>query len=251
METETIRLLNKLTTDFYEQVAASFNQTRLAPWEGWKKLLPTLSEVFSRSTPATVIDIGSGNGRFLSFLQKQLPQAKYTYTGLEHSDALREIAEQSISAEHDEVRFKKYDLIAALLSSTLQFSSTPDLVTIFGVLHHIPSFALRQRFFELLADAVAEKGIVIVSSWQFGAEKRFTLKVAAPPEAISQEQLEENDYFLGWKAHPTAVRYCHFSPLSELEKLIDATQWRTKNYFYADGKSGKLNLYLVLEKRTQ
>ena len=38
-DSDTLRRLNALTTDFYAQKAASFSATRQAPWDGWDRAL--------------------------------------------------------------------------------------------------------------------------------------------------------------------------------------------------------------------
>ena len=39
MNRETVRALCQLNTEFYERNAASFSQTRTAPWEGWRRCM--------------------------------------------------------------------------------------------------------------------------------------------------------------------------------------------------------------------
>lgn len=70
------------------------------------------------------------------------------------------------------------------------------------------------------------------------------------PLGIDIAQLDENDHFLGWQADPSPLRYCHHFDEREIDDLVASvgTGAREVARYSADGASGTLNRYLVLER---
>lgn len=70
------------------------------------------------------------------------------------------------------------------------------------------------------------------------------------PLGIDIAQLDENDHFLGWQADPSPLRYCHHFDEQEIDDLVASvgTGAREVARYSADGASGTLNRYLVLER---
>jgi hypothetical protein len=94
---------------------------------------------------------------------------------------------------------------------------------------------------------------LIVTLWQFEAERRLRGKIVAwedfnrgwrPP--IDLAQLESGDRLLRWGAGGPALRYCHQIDAPEARQLLAAAGLRRLTAFSADGRSGGLNRYLVL-----
>ena len=67
---------------------------------------------------------------------------------------------------------------------------------------------------------------------------------------ISQ-QFNEGDYLLGWRNTPGAYRYCHSFSDEETDSLVASVADKAKCVarFRADGRTGNLNEYLVLQVR--
>ena len=248
MDELTVQNLNQLNTEFYTVVGESFSATRGDYWQGWDELLPFLSE----PPQLKLVDFGCGNGRFLQFVSENI-QKPVEYLGIDSSDVLLKLAEQSTGQLKNDlaVSFITGDLVKALSEGTLTLPRDTAAVTLFGVLHHIPSFKLRKRLFELLAAQLAAGSLLILSSWQFAAHERFQKKFLPVPAEIDHTQLEEDDYFLGWQDHPSVVRYCHYCSPAELQKLINPNDWHVRAQFSADGTTRDLNIYLVLERIEQ
>ncbi len=245
----TIQQLNQLNQDFYKQVAVSFDQTRQYSWQGRFKLLPHIRKI---NQPIKVLDIGCGNGRFAGFLDEK--QLQFSYHGVDSSSQLLEIAKDSLNELSVKFQLNQLDVVEELLNDSLTSSLNQkyDLIVAFGLMHHLPSFKVRQKFFinisRLLFDA---NSLAVVTAWQFAADKRFENKHADPSKAdLSKDQLERNDYILGWKDHPTAFRYCHFVDDKEIEKLSQYFEnLKLIDDFLADGKSNQLNRYLIFSKK--
>ena len=126
-----------------------------------------------------------------------------------------------------------------------------DLIVAFGVLHHIPSQPLREKFFTQISNWLSSpNSLGIITAWQFASDKRFAEKYIAPEMiGLQNADLEDNDYLLGWKDQPKAWRYCHFFNELELEKIANSSQdFLIQDTFLADGKSNELNLYIVLKQ---
>lgn len=64
-------------------------------------------------------------------------------------------------------------------------------------------------------------------------------------------QLEEGDFFLGWKDTPGQYRYCHNFTEHEIDELVSlvGNEAKVVSRFIADGRTNNLNSYLILQKR--
>ncbi len=255
MNKTLILKLNRLNQQFYKQVAGSFSESRSYYWQGWNKLVPYIQELANHhKNKVTVLDIGCGNGRFGSFLAEQLPETRIKYIGVDNSKELLEIAEQQHKTSNIESEFEKIDIIDLLLNEKLgptleKFS--PNFITSLGVLHHIPSYKLRQSFISTLGETLTKPGYISFTTWNFLDTKRFHKKIIEPEQVkIDPDKLEKHDVILDWKRGETAYRYCHYTDRVELRKLINNSNLESVSRFKADGKSGKLNTYTVLKKIT-
>lgn len=256
MNKRTIKKLAKLNQDFYEHTADEFSDSRNYFWQGWEKCLVTIKRLAKqkKQTPLTVLDLGCGNGRFAQFLHQKL-EDNFKYWGVDNSDKL---LKKSIEINKDikpSVQLIKLDLVTELLNNDLAVALPNikfDLVVMFGVLHHIPSLSLRKRLLAEIARILQSKGVLIFTAWQFGSDPRFKRKIVGSEEVgIKSNELEPGDYILDWQRGPSAYRYCHFAHEKEIKELII----KTNNYwivddFQADSKSGKLNNYYILKKKT-
>lgn len=140
-----------------------------------------------------------------------------------------------------------------------------DAAVSFGFFHHIPSADLRERALRALVGAVRPGGVVIASLWRFLDDERLAAKaarshpdaLAALAPAVRQDlgldlaaQLEEGDRFLGWQGASGLWRYCHSFSEEEIDRLADAVADVACEVarFRSDGKSGRLNAYLIVRK---
>ncbi len=248
-----IRQLNRLNKQFYRQVSTSFSESRSYYWQGWNKLVPYIQELADcHSNQVMVLDIGCGNGRFGAFLAEQLPTTKINYIGIDNSLELLKIAQAQTLSPNIKTRFIKIDLIESLLNESLVTQLKkfePHFVTTLGVLHHIPSYKLRQDFISQLATSLSSPGYLAFTTWNFLDTKRFKKKIIDPKQVkLNPQKLEKHDVILDWKRGETAYRYCHHTDQEELENLIKKSSLEKTSQFQADGKSGKLNTYTVLKK---
>jgi len=252
MKQETVLQLNRLNQRFYQITAEEFSKTRSFYWQGWKELVGPLTELGKSHSQLKVLDLGCGNGRFAEFLQKEGVHKKLVYHGGDNSKELLAFAQSRLEKQSFEKNLFYIDLIDALINDNLT-NILPlkkyHVITLFGVLHHIPSFALRKTLFNALAERLTDGGLLVFTAWRFLNEKRFEKKQIHPTLAkIDPDEIEENDYILDWQRGLTAYRYCHYTNEGEAKKLIEQTSLVLKKEYTADGKSGNLNNYQILSK---
>lgn len=253
MDTNLIRRLNELNRQFYQQVAPSFSSSRSYYWQGWNKLVPYLEElVQTKDETLNIVDIGCGNGRLAAFIVDQLPELDFAYFGLDNSRKLLQIAQRHELMNYIEAQFIEVDLVESLLEGNFVPKIEvfkPDFITALGILHHIPSHQLRQQFLIQLGEVLNPSGFLVFTTWNFLENKRFKRKIKDPDLFdLNPDELEEHDVILDWQRGETAYRYCHYTDGEELNKLIEATELTQVSQFRADGKTGRLNTYTVLQK---
>lgn len=272
MDRRTAETLCELNAGFYEAYAQDFAATRQAPWPGWQRCLDesNISETMAASveqlgtahaTPLSVLDIGCGNLRFLKYLRLQLPaEVQLESYAVDNCEFLLP-SEEELAHDYPFVRFQKLDVLGRVIheASLLHALEAPrcQLVTCFGLMHHTPGVPYRQRFLADLVRCCTSEGHVVVSFWQFMDSPELAQQAqAAHAQAcarlnIAQQALDAGDFLLGWQNQPGAVRYCHHFTDAEIDGLV-ASLGRAaavKARFKADGRTGALNTYVVLQAR--
>lgn len=93
----------------------------------------------------------------------------------------------------------------------------------------------------------------MVSFWQFMKHEGMKEKALATHQRALEElqlpPLDDNDYLLGWKNLPGVYRYCHSFTESEIDHLTAAIADEASviSRFTADGRTGDLNTYVILQ----
>ncbi len=184
MTRATVRALCQLNTEFYERNAASFSQTRTAPWEGWRRCMAAcgfddsdgaaLDQPVDAQIADSVLDIACGNLRFETFLANAYPHIDWSFFAVDNCEPLVASGQEDIAKK---VHFTCEDIVSNLLEGlpaaepanipALAAATPFDLVVSFGFLHHIPSFDLRQQFLLEALSQVKPGGYLVVSFWQF------------------------------------------------------------------------------------
>ena len=278
MDYQTKKLLQALTTEFYAKVAASFSETRSAPWQGWSRVV---DEICSRrfAKPLSVLDVGCGNLRFEKYLlsrgvdfeavcvdncealmakglahgEKVLSSKRAAFAGEEVLDG-ESVTEGTLESQ---VELRECDVMGWLLDAETnmpgfsQAGEAFDFICAFGFLHHVPSMERRVALLQALGALLKPDGLLAVSFWQFAKDDRLLNRAEATTE-IARERfgdlvLEPGDYLLGWKNASDVFRYCHSFSEKEITSLSEALSPRLREVtrFCADGKSGDLNCYVV------
>lgn len=248
MDAATVELLDALNRRFYSRHAASFDGERRAPWPGWKRVSALVADIDHPS----ILDAGCGNARFGHYLEGRLGRA-IDYVGVDASAELLRLAAARAPAGW---RWVAADLLAGRSPGSLSDGS--DLVTCFGVLHHVPGEAARRSLLESLAAEVTQGGHLAVSFWRLGTRERFRRRAVDAGEIRNQglesldpAQLDENDFLLPWGDDGGAeqpLRYCHHVGSAEAERLVTGLGLAPVDEYLADGRSGDLNRYRVLRR---
>ena len=215
--------INQLNRDFYSKNNESFDKSRKDNfWKGFENVKKYLKY------GQRILDLGCGNGRFLEFLIKN--NSNFNYLGVDNSaDFITKDTQK-----YPSYKFLELDLVSNLDQITNKY----DLVIVFGVTHHIPSYEYRKEWFQKLEGILSSEGILVLSFWDFNrdkADKEFK------PERY---QVEKNDFFLGWKGDFLCHRYCHLFDQEEIEEIkkILSNLRVLEEYSLDDNK------YLILKK---
>ena len=286
MDATTIDFLRQVNNDFYARCAPSFSASRNAPWVGWRSCLEAVQDcgavrlcdgpdvhlydraaaqpgAIRKGASVRVLDVACGNMRFASFLREELRGRQIDYFAVDDCAGLVPNLPED---EGFSTCFQNLDIIGELavgVGLAHAIDAEPcDLVGCFGFFHHVPSFELRVRLIDALLQKTASGGVVCASFWQFMGDEKFVKKAEAwnskakselASAGLDASQLEAGDYFLGWQNEPGLWRYCHDFEELEIDALVAAacegSKAREVARFSADGKSGAMNRYVVLQKR--
>lgn len=259
MKAETRRHLVALNRRFYEQHSQAFDGSRQRPWRGWQRMVELLEAPSSGPVDAEtprralrVLDAGCGNGRLATFLDEALTTPLH-YVGVDSSPSLLAQAAQRPEVDH----LVEADLLADALGQSLG-TDRFDLVTCFGVLHHVPALATRLQLLRTLAGRCRPGGLLVVSVWRLDQQPRFADKVIPWTEYLRAtaadglpldmhldlKDLEPGDTLLGWSGDRRHPRYCHFPDDAELEIWQRHLDRPSVDRWPADGADGATNLYL-------
>lgn len=248
MNKQTIQKLNQINEDFYTKIATSFDESRAKPWDGWYKSIPLISNTFSSSSPeVNIFDIGCGNGRFGEFLVNNLPDFKLTYKGIDSNKQLLGSAQQKLENTDLSFTLEQQDILSLIKQSSAKIQQF-DVIAIYGVMHHIPSFNLRLELLNWCHTHLKQEGLLLLSFWQFTTSKQFKRHVQPSQFKeinIDKEELEPNDFFLDWQRGEKAIRYCHLITEEEEQHLISSEKWEYKEHFDEDNS----NHYIFLKKK--
>lgn len=217
-----------------------------------------------------LLDVALGNARFEHALMTQFPHVNWKFYGIDACDDLLtsafEVPVDYTSRDVCELLYAHLSRAESLKPDDQLFHDAAhllhpravqvDYAVSFGFMHHIASFEARALFLQLLCMCVKPGGAVCVSLWQFMKSPRLSEQAlrftpaACKQYGIVQKHLEQGDYFLSWQNDSQSFRYCHSFSDSEIPRLVECVKpyAQLERTFYADGKEGNLNCYLVLRR---
>ena len=244
MNEATVQLLNALNAKFYAAQAQEFNDTRAHPWAGFTRVLGHVG-----APVLSVLDVGCGNARLLPVLRARYGAGLH-YLGLDASEPLLALARQR--SDDADARFLHGDFVRADPAHVLP-SGAYDLVSVFAVLHHVPTEARRLALLRAAVARLAKAGVLAFTLWRFDTDPRFASRCVPPSQArldaghtLADNDLDAGDYLLRWGSGENALRYCHFIDEAELGRLLVGVGLTLIERFRADGAGDALNEYLVL-----
>ena len=250
MNEATVQALNALNRAFYAVNADEWQAKRAEPWPGFARVLEA-ALARSGGAPLRVLDVGAGDGRFGEFLCER--SVELQYTGVDASAEL--LARAAARTLTTRCKLVHADVVEEPQWLPALGLPPQSLVTLFGVMHHVPSLALRKQLLATLAQALAPNALLAVTFWRLHHDARFSRRVvpfaaynASAREPIPESEFERGDSLLGFGEHDGPVRYCHFADDAEIEALVAASGLSVTQRFRSDGRGGALNDYLLLAR---
>lgn len=254
MNNQVARRLDALTEEFYQRNAVSFDATRQSSWPGWSKCLEAAGLQGQNPERLKVLDVAAGNLRFARFLNDAFPDTELIYTVV---DSCEPLLANSKPISHGRVNVQVIDLIEELLKGNEDLFSAcgqQDLAVCFGFLHHTPTEEARIHLLQSIVEALKPGGIAAISFWRFmevpslAKKTQWTTQKALQKLCLSESDLDQGDYLLGWGETSDSWRYCHNFNDAELKRYCEALTGSAElvQHFRSDGRPGDLNSYLVL-----
>ena len=241
MDENTVEKLLALNHDFYADFAEPFADSRTLSDPALTSILPYIP------ADARVLDVGCGNGRLALLLHQERPGV--TYTGVDAVPELIEVARARAGQLDISVTFRILDISRLGWSGPFRGESFDCIVTL-AVLHHIPSFKLRALALREMADLLAPRGRLLLSTWQFVDSDRLRRKIVDWTDVgLAEQALERGDYLLDWKRGGQGLRYCHLVDEAEVEHLAAESGLSVRSTFRAGGREGNLSLFAVLDRK--
>jgi tRNA (uracil-5-)-methyltransferase TRM9 len=242
MELSTARRLAELNQRFYAEHAENFAEARPRLPAGVQRMLAGIP-------PAQrVLEVGCGDGKVGRALARAGVAA---YLGLDLSQAMLDRARRYSAGEANAavISFRPADLTDPAWIEVLP-DEPFDWALAFAVFHHLPGKALRSRVLREMAAHVRGGGRVAISNWQFNRSLRLMERVIDWAQAgLSVGDVEPGDTLLTWeRAGRTGLRYVHLLDEAEAREMANDGGLRVIDVFSAEGVSGDLSDYVVMEK---
>ncbi len=241
MNPQLVKQLVALNASFYSRFANEFSETRSSAQMRLNRIVKYVPD------GATVLEVGCGNGRLAERLDRDARPLEYVGV-----DAAREMIDIA-NARRASLRFVRALFQVADLAEPGWSRGLPpapyDIAVALAVLHHIPSFSLRQAVLLEINSLLKPGATLVMTNWQFMNNERMKKKILEwAAVGIDEGELEAGDALLSWKRGGTAYRYCHWLSKSEVEELAAGSGFLVVRQFFADAD---LNLYSVLKKQTE
>mgnify|MGYP001186467836 CR=1 FL=1 len=247
MNKETEEKIIELNKNFYRITRETFSKSRNYTWVGWDKLFEYIKD--KKITINNILDLACGNGRFVNVLKKHM--SNFNYLGIDTDNFLIEEAFKNFGST--KTTFIKCDLLNTKDISTLDLDTKYDLIVSFGFMHHIPSPQKRIEFFNYVNQNLNDSGIFCFSVWDFPGKKyqeRVNKEEIAKELNLNEAIKDSNDYILDWREGNKAFRFAKYYTESELNTLLEQSNFEKIYSFTADGRDQKSNRYFIVKKKS-
>lgn len=156
-----------------------------------------------------IVDLGCGNGRLISFLEKNLE--KFEYLGIDNSGAILKEALKN----HPGYQFINGDQLKLPL-----LDNSVDIFFNIRAFHHIPSKRLRLLALKEIHRTLKDNGLLILTVWNLWQKKQTKHLIFAMIRYIfSLGSYHYKDTFIPWGKQKQR-RYYHAFTKNELKKLF-------------------------------
>lgn len=246
-ELDAKQLEEKYVHQVYEEISDHFNKTRYKPWPIIRNFLQSLP------TGSLVLDLGCGNGKYLSLVKN------IQTVGCDRSTKLVEIC-----------RSKNLEVVVADMLQIPFRYGVADACICIAVLHHFACESRRLEALKLNVNLLRSGGKLLIYVWAFEQEKdgklsgyvigeRETKKQLSPTVDVdcktsllvhqNRTKFEDQDVLVPWKDRTKTegstqyLRYYHVFKEGELEDLLKKLDVKICETFYDHG-----NWCAIIEK---
>ncbi len=203
----------------YESIAADFDRTRYSYWDY------VYNFIISIRPNTTVLDLGCGNGKYLSVRQD------LNLYALDNCENLIKVVQN------------KYPSVKTFISDVLTTpfdSETFDSIFSIAVIHHLSTERRRLEMIGEIIRILKPNGRALITAW---ATEQTHTKTLIKSTKIS----ESNDWFIPWedkKKKTISQRFYHLFEKDEYEKLLS----NFSNIKIIDSKYDKDNWNVIIQK---
>jgi SAM-dependent methyltransferase len=229
----------EINTKFYQDIFSVWNNDPHYYWSGFWLLYSYLDICFANKKEIKVLDVGCANGRFFNFLEFCFPEKKFIKIGLDFVDF----------PVVNEFEFIKIDITSQEFQN-LEIGSF-DLVTMFGVYHHIQGAKVRQEITNKISKFLKKESLFIFTRWNFLMLDRLRRHILKPHELDNYNikldllKLEMGDYYLKWDKNKEGVRFANIMDVYEIESMLKQANMSCKESYNCDDKNENRNTYFV------
>ena len=223
MNKAEIRQILNLNEKFYQSVSKDFSNSRKYPWKGWDRVVKEFKDRMEKGrelSTVKIMDLGCGNARFYDFIISKIENVEYTGVDI-NNDLLLEAERKHKKKMNNR---NKFNLIKKdIFTNISKLRGKYDLVTAFGLTHHIPDDKFRSLWYLKLPSLVAKNGLLVLTFWNFSKSK--------------------GDFLIGW-GNENVARYCHNYSNKEIKDIVSSLNSKGL-ILLSDFKSDNENRYLV------
>jgi SAM-dependent methyltransferase len=229
---------SQVNNQFYQDIFKIWNNEPDYYWDGFWYLYPYLDQCFAGIDKPRVLDIGSANGRFFNFLEFCFPDKEFVKVGIDFVDFEMVNDFEFIKCDISKPEFLDLELG--------QF----DLVTAFGVFHHIQSQQVRDNITKKINNLLYIKGLYVFTRWNFLLLNRLRKHILPPTQIPSFDpvNLEVGDYFLKWDKGQYSIRFANFMDIEQIDNMLNQGNLNCIASFDADDKTENRNSYFICKK---
>ena len=161
----------------------------------------------------TIIDMGSGTGRVLFSLCRELKDTA-SYVGIDSSKPMIELSKKKKSKlDLYDFSFHNYDVTSPEISQFFDDSSVKIIMCMYNTIGVIPA-EKRQQFFDTMRDLAGEEGIVLISAFN-GDDFEFVAPKIYTPMKNMVHKIDDDSFDVEKLAFKNSLGYY--------------SQWFTKN----------------------
>ncbi len=226
---------SQVNTQFYQDIFKIWNNEPDYYWDGFWYLYSYFDQCLEGIDSPRVLDIGSANGRFFNFLEFCWPEKTFIKVGIDFVDFKMVNNYDFIKCDISKEQFLDLDL------------GKFDLITAFGVFHHIQSQQVRNTITNKISSMLSDNGVFVFTRWNFLLLNRLRKHILTPEQIpnFDASSLELGDYFLKWDKGQYSIRYANFMDIFQIEQMLYKSNLKCLNSFNADDKTENRNSYFI------